>query len=90
TVPLRNSLQPLDGRAVQKQAIRQKALSVFWREKFKINYDHRHGGDVDGLFRLADNAVDGAVEKFASAFGWKGSSEASDSTKSAIGFLERK
>lgn len=42
------------------------------------------------LTQLADNAVDGAVEKFASAFGWKGGSEGSDPTKSAIGFLERK
>lgn len=42
------------------------------------------------LTQFADNAVDGAVEKFASAFGWKGGSEGSDPTKSAIGFLERK
>lgn len=42
------------------------------------------------LTRLADNAVNSTLEKFASAFGWKGRSEVSDPTKSAIGFLERK
>lgn len=42
------------------------------------------------LTKFADNAVDGAVEKFASVLGWKGGSEGSDPTKSAIGFLERK
>jgi len=42
------------------------------------------------LTKVADNAVDGAVEKFASACGWKGGREGSDSIKSAIGFLEGK
>jgi hypothetical protein len=42
------------------------------------------------LTKIADGAVDGAVEKFASLNGWKGASEEGDSTKSAIGFLERK
>ncbi|HCR3979522.1 TPA: hypothetical protein OOF30_003456 [Citrobacter koseri] len=42
------------------------------------------------LTHLTDGAVDSAVEKFASACGWKGAAEGSDPTKSAIGFLERK
>lgn len=41
------------------------------------------------LTTLADDTVDDAVEKFAKLFGWKGGREDSDSTKSAIGFLER-
>lgn len=42
------------------------------------------------LTHLADDAVDSAVEKFASVCGWKGPAEDSDPTKSAIGFLENK
>lgn len=42
------------------------------------------------LTEVADNSVDSAVEKFASSMGWKGPKEGSDSTSSAIGFLERK
>ena len=42
------------------------------------------------LTRLADNAVDNAVEKFASALGWEGGKNAQNPTKSAIGFLEGK
>lgn len=41
------------------------------------------------LTKVADSAVDSAVEKFASACGWTGAREGSDSTKSAIGYLER-
>ncbi len=41
------------------------------------------------LGKASDQAVDKAVEGFASACGWKGPREGSDSTKSAIGFLER-
>lgn len=41
------------------------------------------------LTNLTDSAVDGAVEKFAGACGWEGAREGSDSTQSAIGFLER-
>tara|TARA_R110001583_G_scaffold51170_1_gene159861 strand:+ start:2305 stop:3795 length:1491 start_codon:yes stop_codon:yes gene_type:complete len=40
------------------------------------------------LTKMADDAVDGAVEKFASLNGWKGPREGSDPTKSAIGYLE--
>ncbi|OBU03946.1 hypothetical protein AYY17_09420 [Morganella psychrotolerans] len=40
------------------------------------------------LTKVADNAVDSAVEKFASALGWKVPKEGSKPTKSAIGFLE--
>lgn len=42
------------------------------------------------LTHFADDAVDSAVEKFATISGWKGAAEGSDPTKSAIGFLERK
>lgn len=42
------------------------------------------------LTKLTDSAVDGVVEKFAGACGWDGGRDGSDSTKSAIGFLERK
>lgn len=42
------------------------------------------------LTHVADSAVDSAVEKFASACGWKGAKRGGDSTKSAIGFLEEK
>ncbi len=42
------------------------------------------------LTQLADNAVEGAVEKFATACGWKGGKNAQNPTKSAIGFLEDK
>jgi hypothetical protein len=41
------------------------------------------------LTHLTDSAVDGAVEKFAGVCGWEGAREGSDSTQSAIGFLER-
>ncbi|EPP5329886.1 hypothetical protein ACUSRP_003705 [Vibrio alginolyticus] len=41
------------------------------------------------LTKVADDAVDSAVEKFASACGWQGEREGGDSTKSAIGYLER-
>ncbi|EHH2448990.1 hypothetical protein MPV89_000999 [Vibrio vulnificus] len=41
------------------------------------------------LSKVADSAVDSAVEKFASVCGWKGGKEGGDSTKSAIGYLER-
>lgn len=41
------------------------------------------------LTKVADSAVDSAVEKFASACGWPGAKEGGDSTKSAIGYLER-
>lgn len=41
------------------------------------------------LTSFTDNAVDQSVEMFAKACGWKGAAESSDSTKSAIGFLER-
>lgn len=41
------------------------------------------------LTKVADSAVDSAVEKFAGACGWEGAREGSDPTKSAIGFLER-
>lgn len=41
------------------------------------------------LTKVADGAVDSAVEKFASACGWQGAKEGGDSTKSAIGYLER-
>lgn len=41
------------------------------------------------LTTFTDGAVDGAVENFAKLFGWKGEKEGTDSTKSAIGFLER-
>ncbi len=57
------------------------------------------GGLIDVLFtgmpgegyltKAADDAVNSAVEKFAKICGWKGAREGSDSTKSAIGFLER-
>jgi hypothetical protein len=43
-----------------------------------------------GLTKVADKTVGASVEKFASLFGWKGGRESSDSTKSAISFLERK
>ena len=39
---------------------------------------------------LSDNAADQLVEKFSSALGWKGPRGNADSTRSAIGFLERK
>ncbi|MDM8558273.1 hypothetical protein [Candidatus Parabeggiatoa sp. HSG14] len=42
------------------------------------------------LTKVADNAVDAAVEKFASACGWKGARQGSNPTKSAIRFLEIK
>ena len=42
------------------------------------------------LTTFTDKAVDKSVEMFATACGWKGPSEGGDSTKSAIGFLERK
>ena len=42
------------------------------------------------LTKVADGAVDGAVEKFAGVCGWEGGREGSDPTASAIGFLERK
>lgn len=41
------------------------------------------------LTKAADTVVDSCVEKFAGACGWKGAREGSDSTKSAIAFLER-
>ena len=41
------------------------------------------------LTKVADSAVDSAVEKFASACGWQGGKEGGDSTKSAISYLER-
>lgn len=41
------------------------------------------------LTKVADRAIDSAVEKFAGACGWQGVSEGSDPTRSAIGFLER-
>lgn len=41
------------------------------------------------LTKVADSSVDSAVEKFASACGWQGEKEGGDSTKSAIGYLER-
>ncbi|MFS1906257.1 hypothetical protein BCU30_008650 [Vibrio lentus] len=41
------------------------------------------------LTKVADGAVDSTVEKFASVCGWKGSQGGGDSTKSAIGYLER-
>lgn len=41
------------------------------------------------LTSVADDAVDGAVEGFAKLCGWDGGREGSDSTKSAISFLER-
>ncbi|MET2900396.1 hypothetical protein ABXV22_19065 [Vibrio rotiferianus] len=41
------------------------------------------------LTKVADSAVDSAVEKFASVCGWQGGKEGGDSTKSAIGYLER-
>lgn len=41
------------------------------------------------LTKIADSAVDSAVEKFASALGWKGPGESGNSVKSAIGYLER-
>jgi hypothetical protein len=41
------------------------------------------------LTKVADSAVDSAVEKFASVCGWQGAKEGGDSTKSAIGYLER-
>lgn len=48
------------------------------------------GTPIDGkLTKVADSAVDSVVEKFARACGWKGAREGGDSTKSAIGFLER-
>lgn len=40
------------------------------------------------LTKVADNAVDSAVEKFASACGWSGAKNGANSTKSAIGYLE--
>lgn len=47
-------------------------------------------GTPDGaLTKVADNFVDSSVEKFAGLFGWEGASQGKDSTKSAIGFLER-
>lgn len=42
------------------------------------------------LSKAADNAVDKSVERFAKICGWKGPRNDSDSTKSAIGFLEQK
>lgn len=42
------------------------------------------------LTKWADSTVDSSVQRFAKLFGWKGAKEGSDSTKSAIGFLERK
>lgn len=58
------------------------------------------GGLIDVLFvslpgegslgKFTDSAVDTSVQKFASFCGWKGQKEGGDSTKSAIGFLERK
>lgn len=41
------------------------------------------------LTKVADSAVDSAVEKFARACGWGGAREGSDPTKSAIAYLER-
>ncbi len=41
------------------------------------------------LTKIADGAVDSAVEKFAGALGWNGPREGGDPTKSAIGYLER-
>ena len=41
------------------------------------------------LTTFTDDAVDGTVEKFAKLCGWDGGREGSDSTKSAISFLER-
>ncbi|MBS4704809.1 hypothetical protein Q7I15_04730 [Aeromonas veronii] len=41
------------------------------------------------LTKVADSAVNSAVEKFASACGWQGGKEGGDTTKSAIGYLER-
>lgn len=41
------------------------------------------------LTNFADNTVNNTVEKFATACGWQGEKEGADSTKSAIGFLER-
>lgn len=42
------------------------------------------------LTKMADGAVDRAVEKFASINGWNGANEGSNTTSSAIGYLERK
>lgn len=41
------------------------------------------------LTKVTDGAIDSAVERFAGACGWEGAREGGDSTKSAIGFLER-
>ncbi|MGL5484691.1 MAG: hypothetical protein ACRDC6_00165 [Shewanella sp.] len=41
------------------------------------------------LTKVTDGAIDSAVERFAGACGWEGAKEGGDSTKSAIGFLER-
>ena len=41
------------------------------------------------LGRVADQGADRLVERFASVWGWKGSSGSSDSTTSAIRFLEK-
>lgn len=41
------------------------------------------------LTKVADSAVDSAVEKFASACGWSGAKNSANSTKSAIGYLEK-
>lgn len=41
------------------------------------------------LTKVTDGAIDSAVERFARACGWEGAREGGDSTKSAIGFLER-
>lgn len=49
------------------------------------------GGPGEGaLTKFTDEMADGAVEKFARFNGWKGPREGSDSTASAIGFLEGK
>ncbi|MDA9557568.1 hypothetical protein N9R79_08730 [Vibrio sp.] len=42
------------------------------------------------LTKFSDNTINSAVEKFSSACGWEGAKEEGDSTKSAIGYLERK
>jgi len=41
------------------------------------------------LTNFTDNVIDQSVQKFATAFGWKGPKEGKDPTKSAIGYLER-
>jgi len=47
-------------------------------------------GDSSFINKGADAFVDKSVQGFASLMGWEGAREGSDSTKSAIGYLERK